>query len=106
MGRSNYPPELRERAVGMVTEVRSNDSSQGAAIEAVAEKLGIGTAETLGKWVRWAEVDSGQRAGATSEEHAEIKRLKRGRRAAAGECDPQDCVGFFAAELDRPQRRS
>lgn len=44
---SNYPPELRERAVRMVAEVRPNYGSQQAAIEAVAAKLGIGTAETL-----------------------------------------------------------
>jgi transposase len=43
----------------------------------VAEKLGIGTAETLCKWVRQAEVDAGTRPGVTSEESAEIRRLKR-----------------------------
>jgi transposase len=73
----NYPPELRERAVRMVAEVTSDYSSQWAAITAVAQKLGIGTAETLRKWVRRAEVDDGRRPGVTSEEHAEIKRLKR-----------------------------
>jgi transposase len=107
MGRSNYPPELRERAVRMVAEVRSNYSSQWAAIEAVAEKLGIGTAETLRKWVRRAEVDSGQRAGVTSEEHAEVRRLKRevAELRRANEILKAASV-FFAAELDRPQRRS
>jgi transposase len=44
---------------------------------AVAQKLGIGTAETLRKWVRQAEVDAGQRPGVTSEESAEMRRLKR-----------------------------
>jgi len=39
----------------------------------VAEPLGISTAETVRKWVRQAEVDQ----GTTSEESAEIKRLKR-----------------------------
>jgi transposase len=43
----------------------------------VAKKLSIGTAETLRKWVRRAEVDAGQRPGTTSAEHAEVKRLKR-----------------------------
>lgn len=41
-----------------------------------AEKLGP-TAETARKWVRRAEIDGGTRPGVTSEEAAEIKRLKR-----------------------------
>ena len=79
MGRrsGNYPPELRERAVRMVAEVRPEYPSDWPAICAVAEKLGIGTAETLRQWVRQAEVDAGARPGLTSEEHAEIRRLKR-----------------------------
>ena len=60
---SNYPPELRERAVRMVAEVRPDYPSDWPAIVAVAQKLGIGTAETLRKWVRQAEVDAGQRPG-------------------------------------------
>ncbi len=35
-----YPPELRERAVWMVAEVTPSHDSQGAAINAVAQKLG------------------------------------------------------------------
>ena len=79
MGRrsSNYPPELRERAVRMVAQVRPEYPSDWPAICAVAQKLGIGSAETLRKWVRQAEVDAGTRPGITSEESAEIKRLKR-----------------------------
>src|SRR3954465_3697541 len=73
----HYPPELRERAVRMVAEVTPNYDSQWAAIGAVAQKLGVGTAETGRKWVRQAEVDAGQRPGTSSEESAEIKRLKR-----------------------------
>ena len=69
MGRaSQYPPELRERAVRMVAEVTPDYPSQWAAITAVAQKLGIGTSETLRKWVRRAEVDDGERPGLTSED--------------------------------------
>jgi transposase len=53
---TSYPPELREWAVRMVAEVRPGYQSDWAAIKAVAGKLGIGTAETLRKWVRQAEV--------------------------------------------------
>ena len=73
----HYPPELRERAVRMVFEVTPNYDSQWAAINAVAQKLGVGTAETVRKWVRQAEIDTGHRAGVSSDESAEIKRLKR-----------------------------
>jgi transposase len=64
----HYPPELRERAVRMVFEVTPNYDSQWAAINAVAQKLGVGTAETVRKWVRQAEVDAGQRPGSSSSE--------------------------------------
>ncbi len=73
----HYPPELRERAVRMVAEVTPNYDSQWAAIGAVAQKLGVGTAETVRKWVRQAETDAGQRPGVTTEESAELRRLKR-----------------------------
>lgn len=63
----------------------------------------ISTTETLRKWVRQAEVDQGARAGTTSEESAELKRLKREnaelRRANA---ILKAASALFAAELDRP----
>ena len=109
MGRraTNYPPELRERAVRLVAEVRPEYPSDWPAICAVASRLGIGSAETLRKWVRQAEVDAGQRPGVSSEESAEIKRLKRenAELRRANEILKAASV-FFAAELDRPQRSS
>ena len=109
MGRrsSNYPPELRERAVRMVAQVRPEYPSDWPAICAVAEKLGVGSAETLRKWVRQAEVDSGTRPGVTSEESAEIRRLKR-ENAELRRANEilKAASAFFAAELDRPQTHS
>ena len=65
--------------------------------------LGIATAETLRKWVRQDQIDQGSRPGLSSEESAEIKRLKREnaelRRANA---ILKAASVFFAAELDRP----
>jgi transposase len=60
-----YPPELRERAVRMVAEVATGYGSPWAAMNAVAEKLGVGTGKTVRKWVRQAEIDGGTRPGTT-----------------------------------------
>jgi transposase len=101
----SYLPELRERAVRMVAEVRPEYPSDWPAICVVAQKLGIGTAETLRKWVRQAEVDAGSRPGISSEESAEVKRLRR-ENAELRRANEilKAASAFFAAELDRPQR--
>ena len=102
---SRYPPELRERAVRLVAEVLPNYPSEWPAMVAVADKLGIGTAETVRKWVRRAEVDGGVRPGITTEELAEIKRLKReNAELKRANAILRSASAFFAAELDRPQR--
>jgi transposase len=104
---SLYPPELRERAVRMVAEIRPHYPTEWAAMKAVAAKLGIGAAETVRTWVRKAEVDGGQRPGVTSEEAAEIKRL-RAENAELRRANEilKAASAFFAAELDRPSKRS
>lgn len=55
-----YSPEVVERAVRMVFEAKDQYPSQWAAIESIASKIGC-TAETLRKWVRQGERDSGVR---------------------------------------------
>ncbi|GAA2439159.1 hypothetical protein GCM10010405_23130 [Streptomyces macrosporus] len=76
-------------------------------MKAIVAKPGIGSAETVRTWVRTAQVDAGRRPGATSEEAAEIKRPR------AGNAEPRRAneilkaaSAFFAAELDRPSKRS
>jgi transposase len=97
-----YPPELRERAVRMVAECRHEHGSEWAAIESVAGKLGIGTAQTLHNWVRRAQIDAGQRGGVSSDAAAELKRLRSENKELkrANEILKSASV-FFAAELDR-----
>ncbi|BFV54943.1 transposase [Kitasatospora sp. CMC57] len=104
---SSYPPELRRRAVRMVAEVLGDYPNESAALRAVAEKLGIGSAETLRNWVRRDQVDSGQRAGTTTEESAQIKAMKKeiAELKRANEI-LKSAASFFAAELDRPHLRS
>jgi transposase len=105
--KSPYPAELRKRAVRMVAEVRPDYPTEWSAINAVAAKLGIGTAETLRKWVRQAQIDDGTRPGTTSDESAELMRLRR-ENAELRRANEilKAASAFFAAELDRPQTHS
>jgi len=102
---SSYPRELRERAVRMVAESKDEHPSEFAAIEAVARKLGIGSAETLRKWIRRAQVDAGQRPGVTTAESEQIRALRR-ENAELRRANEilKSASAFFAAELDRPYR--
>lgn len=77
MGRpSRFSPEVRERAIRLVIEQRPAHPSEWAALQAVATKLGT-TAETLRKWVRQAERDTGQRPGLTTSERERVRDLER-----------------------------
>ena len=100
-----YPAELRDRAVRMVSEIRSDHESEWAAMGQVARLLGVGTPETIRKWCRQAEVDAGKRPGLTTEESVELKRLKReNAELKRANAILKSASVFFAAELDRPQR--
>ena len=100
-----YPAELRERAVRMVAEIRPDHESEWAAMTQVATLLGVGTPETIRKWCRQAEVDGGKRPGVTTEESAELRRLRReNAELKRANAILKSASVFFAAELDRPQR--
>ena len=95
-----YPQELKERAVRMVRDI-----DERGAIKRVAEQLDVNP-ETLRNWVRQAEVDDGARPGVTTEQHEEIKRLRK-ELAEAERANEilKAAASFFAREIDRPQRR-
>ena len=98
-----YPVELRERAVRMVAEIRGDHDSEWAAMTKVAQLLGVGTPETVRKWCRQWEVDAGSRPGVTSEDSAELKRLKReNAELKRANAILKTASAFFAAEPDRP----
>ena len=106
MGRpSRFSPEVRERAIRLVMEQRPAHPSEWAALQAVATKLGT-TAETLRKWVRQAERNTGQRPGLTTDERARMRELEREVKELrrANEILKAAAV-FFGAELDRKQPR-
>ena len=60
----------------MIREHGAEHRSQWAATGSIAGKLGC-TADTLRKWVRQAERDTGQRGGLTTEERQRLKELER-----------------------------
>src|SRR3954452_21719092 len=97
-----FSPEVQERAVRMVFDVKDQYPSQWSAIGSIAGKIGC-TAETLRKWVRQAERDDGQRPGTTTEERDRIKALERENRELrqANEILRKASAYFAMAELDR-----
>jgi transposase len=99
---NRFSPEVRQRAVRMVLEHGGDHASQWAAIGSIAAKIGC-TAETLRKWVRQAERDTGQRPGTTTEEREHIKALEREVRELrqANEILRKASAYFAMAELDR-----
>jgi len=100
-----YPPELKERAVRMVLEVRRDDPGDHGAIARISRQLGIGD-ESLRSWVRQAEIDQGARGGLSTEERAELKDLRKEVRELRRANDIlQAAATFFGAELDRRPKR-
>lgn len=100
-----YPDELRERAVRMVFDHEHEYPSQWAAICSVADKLGP-RPETVRGWVRQAERDHGRRPGPSSDELAELKRLKRENAELKRANDIlKAAASFFGAELDRQSKK-
>ncbi|WP_248127543.1 IS3 family transposase [Brucella pituitosa] len=73
---NKFSPEVRARAVRMVTEHEAEHSSRWAAVSSIAAKIGC-WAHTLHEWVKKAEVDSGKRVGLPSDVAEEMKALER-----------------------------
>jgi transposase len=92
-----YPQQFREEAVRVA---RASDRS----IRAVAEELGL-KYSTLCRWVQQAEIDDGAKPGATSEELAELKALRKESARLRTENEfLKKAAAFFAAETDRSSR--
>lgn len=90
-----YSEGLKTRAVQMVADLHSDTTSEREAMGRVADLLGVGTADTVRKWVRQAEIDAGDRAGQTSEESELLRKLRRAEcRTQAGQPDLEGGVGF------------
>ncbi len=103
---ARYSPEVRARAVRMVLDHQGDYPSQWAAISSISTKIGC-TAETLRRWLRRAERDSGARPGPTSDELSRLKALERENRELrqVNEILRKASAYFAQAELDRPLRK-
>jgi transposase len=104
-GHKRYPLELKERATKMVRDLRAQDPKDVNVISRVARQLGVGS-ESLRHWVKQAEVDEAKRPGLTSEEKAELVRLRKENFELQRSNDIlQAAATFFGAQLERRQQK-
>ena len=102
--RRRYTVAQKASAVRMVFALREELGTTQGTVKRVADQLGYGV-ESVRSWVNQAEIDSGGRAGTTSSESAELKRLRQENRelVRANEILKR-AASFFGAELDRQHR--
>jgi transposase len=101
---SKYDEQTRVKAVRLVTEHVGDYDSEWAAIKAVSARLGM-TSETLRRWVRQAQIDTGQTDGVTSESTREIRELKRKNAELERTIEIlKEATSFFARASDPRQR--
>lgn len=106
MGRkSNFSPEVRERAVRLVAEQTEEHGSQWAAICSIAEKIGC-IPETLRRWVRETEKAEAMKGSGTMSDKERIRQLERENRELkkSNEILRLASAYFAKAELDRRQK--
>ena len=97
-------PQLRARCVRLVREHQQEYATLTAAVVAVARQEGV-SKESVRRWLAQADVDDGTRPGVTSEESAEVRRLKAEvKRLREDNEILRKASIFFAGELD-PRNR-
>jgi transposase len=99
---NKFSPEVRARAVRMVLDHAGEHPSRWAAVASIATKIGC-PPQTLHDWVKKAEVDSGRRAGVSTDMADKLKALERENRELrqANEILRKASAYFAMAELDR-----
>ena len=101
---SRIDPAVKARALRMFAEHRQDYPSDTALAEAVAQKVGVGR-ETARRWLVQTDIDAGSRSGTTTDEAAEIKRLKAEVKKLREDNEIlKAATVFFAGELD-PRNR-
>ena len=108
---NKFSADVRARAVRLVLEHEGEHPSRWAAICSIAAKIGC-TAQMLNEWMKKAEVDSGVRAGVSTDVAERLKALERENRELrqANEILRKASAYFAQAELDRrfkpPRKRN
>jgi transposase len=93
---TRYPAEFRERAVELA---RLRDKP----VKQLAADLGISD-QTLHNWMKQADIDAGRREGLTTEERAELVRLRRRNRLLEMEIEIlKKASAYFARENVLPK---
>ena len=88
---TRYPAEFRQRAVELA-RLREKPIKQ------LAADLGIPD-QTLHNWLKQADIDAGRREGLTTEERAELVRLRRANRVLEMENEIlKRAAAYFARE--------
>ena len=103
---ARYPDDVKKQAVEMYNNCRREFNSNEKAALHVAGLLGVGSYDSIMKWVKQAEIDGGTRPGLTTDDQEELRRLRRENaelKRANGIL--KAASAFFAAELDRPQNK-
>ena len=92
-----HPPEFRRRAIELARE-------RAKPIAQIAADIGI-SESCLRTWLRQADVDEGRREGLTTEERAELVRLRRENRVLRMEREILGkAAAFFAGESNYRSR--
>jgi transposase len=87
-----YPPEFRQKVVELV--------KSGRKLHDVAREFQI-SPQTVSTWVHRKQVDAGEKDGVTSDERAELARLRRENRTLRMERDIlKKAAAWFAREND------
>ena len=95
----SYPPELREKVVAL--------ARTGRRLDDLADEFGLAR-QTVRNWLKQADLDSGTRSdGLTSEERAELSRLRKENKRLALENDIlSKAAAWFARETNSVPNKS